>query len=130
MNNFMNSKKIGLVLSGGSTHGFAQIGALKILEEQGINPDLIVGCSVGSLIGAAIASGKSMEEIEKAVLKENIITFLQPHIGTSGLIKGDKIVNFLLKNIKMKTFEDLKTKLIVNSTDLRSGKEIVFEKGD
>ncbi|MGV8162874.1 MAG: patatin-like phospholipase family protein [Candidatus Nanoarchaeia archaeon] len=126
----MTKKKIGLVLSGGATHGFAQIGAIKILEEKGIVPDLIVGCSVGSLIGAALASGKSIKDIEEGVKKKNIMTFLQPNLGTSGLIKSEKIVDFVLNLIHVKNFEDLKTKLIVNASELKSGKEIIFEKGD
>ncbi|MFA6073407.1 MAG: patatin-like phospholipase family protein [Candidatus Woesearchaeota archaeon] len=125
----MTHKKIGLVLSGGATHGFAQIGVIKILEEQGIILDLIVGCSVGSLVGVSLSSGKKMEEIEKLMLKESIFTFLTPSMGTQGLIKSEKIVTFLLKNINVTTFEDLKIKLIVNSTNLKNGEEIVFEKG-
>ncbi|MGV8169342.1 MAG: patatin-like phospholipase family protein [Candidatus Nanoarchaeia archaeon] len=126
----MTPKKIGLVLSGGATHGFAQIGALKILEEKGIKPDLIVGCSVGSLLGAALASGKSMKEIEKAVLDVNMVTLLKPNLYGAGFIKGEKIVEFLLKTINVKTFEDLKIDLIVNATNLKTGEEIVFKKGN
>jgi len=125
-----DKKKIGLVLSGGATHGFAQIGALKVLEEYNIKPDVIVGCSVGSLVGAAMASGKTMDEIEKAVLKENFITFFSPSLGKQGLMNSERIVKFLLKTIKVDKFEDLNTKLIVNATNLTKGGEKVFEDGD
>lgn len=125
----MNRKKrIGLVLSGGAMHGFAQLGALKVLNEYNIEPDLIVGSSVGALIGAAIASGKSAKEIEEAVLKENIVKLIQQTLGP-GLIKGEKIVKFVLKIIAVNKFEDLKTKLVINATNISEGKEVVFDKG-
>lgn len=125
----MNRKKrIGLVLSGGAMHGFAQLGALKVLNEYNIEPDLIVGSSVGALIGAAIASGRSAKEIEEAALKENLVKLIQPTFGP-GLIKGEKIVKFILSIIKAEKFEDLKIKLIVNATNISKGKEVIFEKG-
>jgi len=122
-------KKIGLVLSGGGMHGFAQIGAIKILEQYGIKPDLIVGSSIGAIIGAASASGKSMIEIEEAVFKTNLFKLIQPTLG-QGLIKGERIVKFVLKTINAEKFEDLKTKLVINATNLSKGEEVSFEKGN
>jgi NTE family protein len=112
----MSSKnKIAIVLSGGSMHGFAEIGALKVIQKLGIKPDLIVGCSVGALIGAFLSAEKSMDELEKSLLKENIISFIQPTLGKGGLIRPEKIVRFVIKNSGASSFEQLKTKLIVNS---------------
>jgi NTE family protein len=123
------NKKIGLVLSGGAMHGFAQLGALRVLNEYNIKPDLIVGSSIGALIGAVIASGKTMTEVEDAVLKENLVTLIQPAMG-QGLVKGEKIVKFILRTINVEKFEDLKTKLIINATNITKGEEIIFEKGN
>jgi NTE family protein len=121
-------KKIALVLSGGGMHGFAQIGALKVLEKHGIKPDLIVGSSVGALLGAALAAGKSTSEIEKAVMAENLVKLIQPTIG-QGLVKGEKIAKFILRVINAHNFEDLQTHLIINATNISKAEEIIFEKG-
>ena len=58
-------KKIGLALGGGGARGFAHIGILKVLEREGIRPDIIVGTSVGSIIGGAIASGMTVNALEE-----------------------------------------------------------------
>ncbi len=56
--------KIGMALSGGGAKGFAQIGVLKILEQEGIRPDMITGTSIGSILGGLYAIGYSVEELE------------------------------------------------------------------
>jgi len=60
-------KRIGLVLGGGGVRGFSHIGVLKLLEQENISPDIIVGSSAGALIGGAYASGASPKEIEARV---------------------------------------------------------------
>ena len=60
-------KKVGLVLGGGGVRGFSHIGVLKVLEEEGIDIDLIVGTSAGALIGGAYASGQAPDEIESKI---------------------------------------------------------------
>jgi len=57
-------KRLGLALGGGGARGFAHIGVLKVLERENIRPDIIVGTSVGSIVGGALASGMTVEEIE------------------------------------------------------------------
>ena len=61
--------RLALVLGGGGPRGFAHVGVLKVLEANGIQPDLVVGASVGSLIGALYANGMSAKEIEKIALE-------------------------------------------------------------
>ncbi|HRW89390.1 MAG TPA: patatin-like phospholipase family protein, partial [Flavobacteriales bacterium] len=60
--------KVGLVLSGGGAKGICHIGVLKVLEEEGIRPDLITGTSMGSLVGGLYACGYSADDIERIVL--------------------------------------------------------------
>ena len=62
-------KKLALVLGGGSAKGYAHIGVIKQLEKQGLKPDLIVGTSMGALVGGMYAAGKKIEEIEQMALK-------------------------------------------------------------
>jgi len=77
--NSQNAKqrpKVALVLSGGTAKGLAHIGVLKVLEEQGIKPDLIVGTSMGSIIGGLYAIGYTADEIEKITLNTDWFKYL------------------------------------------------------
>lgn len=120
---------IGLCLGGGGTRGFAHLGALKAFEEYGINFDMVVGCSVGSCVGAMMCSGKSFKQIyniaknlEVKDIKKNKIKFMPS--STEGL---EALIS---NNIKQKNIEDLPKKLFIVSVDVKTGKEIVFERGD
>lgn len=66
---FSSTAPLALVLSGGSARGLAHIGVLKVLEQEGIRPDLIVGSSAGSIVGALYASGRSAREVDEAIAK-------------------------------------------------------------
>jgi NTE family protein len=125
-------KKVGLVLSGGSSRGIAHIGVLKILKENDVNIDYIAGSSMGALIGAAYSAGMSIEDIEKKVLKFNQkeLSNLSDWSFRTGLIKGEKIEKFIKDFIKVKDFSELKIPLVVNATDLSTGKEVIFNKGN
>ena len=71
-------KKLALVLGGGATKGYAHIGVLKVLEREGIKPDLIVGTSMGAIIGGLYASGKDgdyLEQISKQLTKKKLMDF-------------------------------------------------------
>ncbi|MCF7866004.1 patatin-like phospholipase family protein [Candidatus Woesearchaeota archaeon] len=119
----------GLVLSGGSSRVFAQLGVLKVLYSKGFRPDMIAGCSVGSLLGTLLASGKSLEEIEKWLFEQNPLRLLDIKFNRMGLIKGEKFVKAILDFSDAKTFEDLKIPLIVNATNINKGKNEFFSKG-
>ncbi|HUU42104.1 MAG TPA: patatin-like phospholipase family protein [Desulfatiglandales bacterium] len=62
------AKKIGLALGGGGARGLAHIGVLKVLEKEKVSPDIIVGTSIGSIVGGAIATGMKVEELEKRTI--------------------------------------------------------------
>lgn len=115
-----------LVLGGGGSRGLALLGAIKELEAAGIRPDLIIGCSAGSIIGAFYADDPNLTETEKLFLnlkKFDLldITFFKPRFG---LVNGKALQNFMKKNLRSKTFDELKIPLIVVATDLFTG-EIV-----
>ena len=119
---------VGLCLGGGGTRGFAHLGALKAFEEYGIKFDMIAGCSVGSCVGAFIASGKSFKQIYNIAkdlqvkdIRRNKIKFMPS--GTEGLEE------LITTNIKQKNIEELPKKLFIVSVDVKTGKEVTFDSG-
>jgi len=77
------ARKLGLALGGGGARGFAHIGVLKVLERENIKPDIIVGTSIGSIVGGALASGMTVDELE-----ERADAFLESDIYTSSELKA------------------------------------------
>jgi NTE family protein len=126
----VSRKKFALVLGGGAARGFAHIGVIKVLEANGISPDLIVGTSAGSLVGALYASGMSGFDLQRVALNLDESTFSDWTIGNRGIIKGEAIANYVNAQVKNVTIENLKRPLAVVATDLRSGEPIVFQRGD
>lgn len=124
--------KLALVLGGGGSKGLALLGAIQELEAAGIHPDLIVGCSAGAIAGALYADGQSMMGLEKSFLtlkRADVldISYLRPVLG---LADGKSLQNLVRKNLKAKTFEELKIPLIAVATDLRTGDIIEISRGD
>ena len=118
------------MLGGGAARGFAHIGVIKILEANGIVPDLIVGTSAGSLVGALYASGIDGFELQRLALALDEGIFADWTIGSRGLLKGEALAAYVNQQLKQQTLERLKRPLAIVATDLRSGEEIVFQRGD
>jgi NTE family protein len=124
------SPKIALVLGGGGTRGFAHVGVIKALEAQGIVPDIIVGTSVGSAIGALYAAGYSgfqLQEISIPMKEEKVIDWSWPN---RGLFIGKPLETFINKAVKQAPLEKLRRTFAVVATDLASGEEVVFRTGN
>lgn len=125
---------IGLALGGGAARGFAHIGVLKILEANGIKPDMIVGTSAGSVIGSMYASGISANELQRIAINFDEATFTDwtnPFSGkVGGLIKGDALQNMVNNLVKNRPIEQMNIRLGIIATDLNTGKPILFQKGD
>ncbi len=99
--------KVAVVLSGGGAKGFAHIGVLKVLEQEGIPIDIIVGTSMGSLIGGFYSLGYTAEEIENIVKSQNWEKVLSDNVPRKDLSKNDQLLKqrYLLSS----TFSDFKT---------------------
>lgn len=121
--------KLGLALSGGGAKGFAHIGVFKLLEECGLMPDVIVGTSVGALMGALFADGYSADEIKELFSGREFSEFAQLQLPKSGLFDSKRFRHFLRRHLRAKTFEELKTPLIVMATDLDNGESHEFRTG-
>lgn len=124
-------KKVAVVLGGGGARGFAHVGVIRELESAGIPIDMIVGVSVGSLIGAIYAdSGDSFELEWKSfkIKKEEIFDFKVFNIRES-VVKGEAIKHYIDKNIETKRIEDMKIPLAIVATDIKTGTPVIFRSG-
>jgi NTE family protein len=121
--------KIALVLGAGSARGLAHIGVLQVLEENNIPFDLIVGCSMGAMVGSIYACGTDLKLLEKLIENMNLRNFFDLNIPRMGFISGKRITEFLDLVTKRKNFADLDLPLAVVATDLVSGSKLVIEEG-
>jgi NTE family protein len=126
--------KIGLALGGGAARGFAHIGVIKVLESQGIMPEIVVGTSAGSLVGALYASGNSGMALHRMALDMDeaaISDWTVPLFAkTTGVLKGEALQNYVNKMIHNAPIEKLKIPFGAVATDLRTGAPILFRRGN
>jgi NTE family protein len=120
---------IGVALGGGFARGMAHIGVLKVLEEEGIPVSVMTGTSVGALIGASYCSGLSLEDLEKVAHSCRFTTFARWTVSRYGFASNDRMVSFLTRTLKVKTFEELRIPMGVTATDFNSGEGVVFHSG-
>lgn len=127
------NKKLGLALGSGGSRGVAHAGFLLALEEEGIKPDYIAGCSMGAVIGGCYAGGMSAAEIKKEILtvKAKDIVDVSPAVITKmSILRGKKMRDLLVSYVGKKNIEDLEIPFRCVATELYSGKIHVFESGD
>ncbi len=122
--------KIALVLGAGSSKGFAHIGVLKILESNKIPIHMIVGTSVGSVVGSLYAYGCDALELQKVSFSIERGDIVDLAIPDNGFIKGEKLEEFINKSLKNTPMEKLKIPFYAVATDIQNGQEIVFGKGN
>lgn len=122
--------KYGLVLSGGGTRGFAHLGALKAMEENGIKPDIISGVSAGAIVGALYADGKDAEKAFNAIVSKNLFKFVRLIIPKMGLVKMSGFERTLNKSLHAKRFEDLQIPLIVHAVNINTVEHTQFQEGN
>jgi NTE family protein len=120
---------IGVALGGGFARGIAHIGVLKVLEEEGIAIECIAGTSVGALIGAAYCSGLSVDELIEVAYKVRFTSFARWTLSRFGFATNDRMVAFLTRLLKVKTFEELRIPLGVTATEFSTGEGELFQTG-
>lgn len=121
---------IALVLGSGGCRGHGHIGVLRVLEQNGLKPDLVVGASVGALIGAFYAAGVSTEAIERygeGISSNTFRSWVFPKLGVFG---GGRIRRFVNQRLGQRTIASLPTAYAAVATDLRSGRLVVLDRGD
>jgi len=123
--------KIGLALGGGAARGWSHIGVLRVLEEAGIVPDVIAGCSIGAVVGGCYAAGK-LDELEAFALsltKRRVMGLLDFHFSGAGLIAGGRLQKLLDHDLMDRRVETLPIKFCTIATELMSGHEIWLTRG-
>jgi NTE family protein len=122
--------KIGLALGGGAARGFAHIGVIKVLEAQGINPEIIVGTSAGAVVGALYAAGNSGFDLQKLAIKLDETKISDWSMPDRGVLKGESLQQFVNDAVGQRPIEALKKRFAVVATDLHSGESILFRTGN
>jgi NTE family protein len=120
---------IGLALGGGFARGIVHIGVLKALERENIPVSLVAGTSVGALIGAAYCSGVSPLELEAIARRVRFRDLARWTLSRYGFATNQRMIGFLNRILKVKTFEELRIPLAVTATDFTSGEGVVFRSG-
>ena len=122
---------IGLALGGGAARGFAHIGIVRTLIAHGIIPNVVVGTSIGAVVGGAYAAGHldTLEDWARRLQPRNILSYLDIRLNGSGLIGGDKLASHLEAAIGPTLIEDLPLKFATVATEIHTGHEIWLTHG-
>ena len=126
---FIKRKRLGFALGSGGARGVAHIGFLTAMEEAGIKPDFISGCSMGAVVGAAYASGMPLEEIKKGVFGLRFIDLFDVTTKPGGVLDTRKIRKLLERYIGDVYFEDLKIPFTCVAVDMVSQQLVEFSSG-
>lgn len=123
--------QVALVLGSGGPRGYAHIGVLKVLEEAGVQVDMVVGSSVGSLIGAFWAAGYNARQLDAAARSGGPLTLfdLSP-FADRGWIHGQRLQDYVNGRLGQATLEQLPRRLVVASTRRDDRQPVFFERGN
>ncbi len=124
--------RLGLALGGGAARGFAHVGVIQVLEENGIRPSLVAGTSAGSFVAAMYASGKTGSQLNDVAMVMDEATFADwtlPFFGR-GMLRGEAIARFVNAQVGGRLIEDFSMPLGIVATDLHSGQGVLFRRGD
>jgi len=122
--------RIGLALGGGAARGFAHIGVIQVLEEAGIQVDLVAGTSAGSLVAALYAAGRNGAALAKQALAMDESAITDWAFPGRGLIRGEALARYVREATGNRTIEQLPLPLGIVATDLDNGAPMLFQRGD
>jgi NTE family protein len=122
---------LALVLGSGAARGWAHIGVIHELEERGVKPDLVVGASVGAIVGGAYASGNlpDFEEWISGLRRVDIIRLLDARMTGGGFLQGNSLMKAIEKRIGDPRIEDLDIPFACVATELGTGREVWLREG-
>lgn len=126
--------RLALVLSSGGPRGFSHIGVLKALHEMGVKPDLVVGASVGALLGSVMCAGALMAEIEQLGLDFDFRSLVRPSLTSGYKLSGSGVAHFVNEEISRRlghtALERLPLRFAAIAVDAQSGVLAAFNRGD
>ncbi|MCH9743436.1 MAG: patatin-like phospholipase family protein [Gammaproteobacteria bacterium] len=123
--------RVALVLGGGGARGFAHVGVLSVLQKSGVPIDLVVGTSAGSVMGSIYADSGNVNHLKSMMKTAQLSDFIdmQNLFGRGGYMKGYGFQKYLMRNMRAKTFRQMKIKFIAMTTNLRNGHAYAIESG-
>jgi len=121
---------VALVLGGGASRGFAHVGVIKALEKQGVKPDIVVGTSAGSFVGALYAGGYDAMALEVIALGLEQSQLRDVIFPDRGFVKGELMQDFINQYLDNRSIENLPMRYAAVATDLQSGAMMVFNRGN
>jgi NTE family protein len=127
----MGNCKIGLALGGGSARGWAHIGVLRALNEAGIHPDIVVGTSIGAVVGGCYVAGEldALERFALDLTRRKVLGFLDFNFSGSGLITGQRLCRVLNAQLRDIAIEGLPKRFVAVATEIGTGHEIWLSRG-
>lgn len=122
---------IGLALGGGAARGFAHIGVMRTLAAHGIVPDVIVGTSIGAVVGGCHAANQldNLETWARSLSVRSVLSYLDISLSGSGLIRGDHLAKQLSESLSGTRIDDLPTRFAAIATEFNTGHEIWLTRG-
>jgi len=121
---------IGLALGGGAAKGFAHVGVIRALEENGIKAQIVTGTSAGSLVGSLYAYGYTPDQLQQISYQLDELNLADFTFSSNGVIKGNRLQQFVNGQVKNTPLQKLSRKFTAVATDLDSGQSIGFNTGD
>jgi NTE family protein len=123
--------RIGLVLGAGVARGWAHIGALRELADIGIVPDVIIGASIGAVVGGCFAAGRldGLEEFARSLTRRSVFNLVDVSFRGGGLMGGDRLRAKLEAAMGQQRIENLPTRFVAVATEMRTGHEVWLKSG-
>ncbi len=122
--------RLALVLSGGCTRAFAHVGVIKVLEAEGIAPDLVLGSSAGSIVGALCAAGLSAARLEAATRSLSWDLFQRFSLSRLGFYSLEPLRGFVNRETGRRAIERFPTRFAAVATDLQTGALALLDRGE
>lgn len=122
--------RVGLALGGGAAKGFAHIGAIKMLEANGIHVDVIAGTSAGSVVGALYASGLDPFEMQRRAMALDESSIRDVRLFSGGLVQGQALQDYVNREVGQTPLERMKRPFAAVATRLDTGDRVVFVRGN
>jgi NTE family protein len=122
--------RLGLALGGGAARGFAHVGVIQVLEENGYHPQILAGTSAGSLVAALYAAGNNGAALERLAKEMDESAITDWTFPLRGVIKGEALATYVRQQTAGKLIEQMALPLGIVATDLASGEPVLFRRGD